>query len=211
MDALYLEEAAGGRSNRSGWSHSPTPILVSSNTEPWRGEVGTEIGGQKENNSVSSKMSVFPFQHKLKWYHAKFVAINPLGSTTESSRVKAARYGTLTQYCQQHPRLPQASAYFTVQEVTPFERPAKGFLCLLLTLRNSCLVGGWVDFLFFGLLHFCHCLTHQLVLKNGLIFKSFNYSHLHRYKYWFAVLTVLCPVNSSPFLSIWNVKIKIIS
>lgn len=69
-------------------------------------------------------------------------------------------------------------------EVTPFSgRLAKGSFCLLLTLRNSRVVGGRVDFLFFRLLPFCYCLTGQQLFKNGFVFKTLNYSHLQRYKY----------------------------
>ena len=101
--------------------HTLNPTPVSLNTKALAGRGGEGGRRVKVRRKLSElKMPVFPFQHKLKWYHAKFVVISPPGSTTESSHVKAARYGTLTWHCPQHPCLPQASGCFMMHVVTPF-------------------------------------------------------------------------------------------
>lgn len=67
------------------------------------------------------------------------------------------------------------------------------------------LLDGWVGFPYFGLSPFCYCLTGQQILKNRWLCKSLNYSHLQRYKCWFFLfLSVLSPINSRAFITIWR-------
>lgn len=68
-------------------SSSPTTFFTRAERDFW----ALRVRAGSTFMTTRSGRAATPCEHKLKWYHAKFVAISPLGSTTESSRVKAAR------------------------------------------------------------------------------------------------------------------------
>lgn len=154
----------------------PAPLGTLSLQHWVTAEVRREMGGWKETTSVSSKLSVF-LSAQIEVDTMQIVAISPLGSTTESSRVRlqgTALIRTADSVCVGLRHLCAS----TMQEVTTFERFTKDSYPA--ADQEFCLwVGGLISVIWL-LSPFCHCLTHQELLRSGLLFKSLLVTHIYQ-------------------------------